>query len=386
MKKICGLPEAVSALKKQFLIVLALGIASVSCSQSPKEKVDLTHQLKQLTNEYLALNEEASGAMLRVHQPGKLDLGYSVGFKGIQKKERLSGKEPFIAASITKTFIAVCLLKLVEEGRLHLEDKVIKYIDGSIIEKLTKYEGKSYEHQLTIEHLLRHRSGIHDYLNKGQVHLDGYKERPHKNYSLEDRLDIALSNGTAVNKINTYFYSNTNYILLGMIIEKIEKRAIDEVVKTRICDPLGLDNTTLNPSSTVVQTMWRGYYTDWDLTSFTLEFNKGNPAGGILTTADDLIKFGQGLFNGILFQDRDSLKLMLDFQKGYGLGLMLFDKSRKTGKIVGHSGFDPGYTCYLIHLETPNITLVTAINQSELKVKMPAFLPVKAVAAIKKAM
>ncbi|WP_420601522.1 serine hydrolase domain-containing protein [Flagellimonas sp.] len=369
---------------KCILYTCLILIFSNSCAQSTTSIKDLEGEFISLTNEYLKINEEASGAMVAIDHPDKPLWKFSTGFIGHAKKDQLIGEELFIAASITKTFVAVCILQLEEEGKLHITDKVSQYLDRKLLKKLTEYKGKSYEDKLTIAHLLRHTSGIFDYLNEGQVHLEGYKKSPDRTYELQERVDFALELGSATNKLGKYAYSNTNYILLGMILEKVDKKSIADVISDRIIKPLNLKNTSLNPSNDVLPKMFKGYYTDWDLTSFTLHFNKMNPAGGLLTTADDLLVFGRNLFQGRLFKSKSTLEKMLDFDKGYGLGVMQFDKSRKTGRIMGHSGFDPGYTTYLAHIEALNTTVVTVINQSELRVKMPAFLVVKTVESIKK--
>jgi len=354
----------------------------VSSQSSEALKTDLTS----LADEYLKINSEASGVMAAVDYPNTLNWKYTVGHMGQKKENELQGDEPFIAASITKTFVAACMLQLEEEGLLSLEDKAIQYLDEKMVKRLTAFEGKTYEKELTVEHLLRHTSGINDYLNDGQVHLNALKTEPEKRYSLQDRIDIALKVTPSINRLGKYKYSNTNYILLGMIAEKIEKKNIADIIESRIVKPLGLENTSLKPSKEVLPKMFKGYYTDWDLTEFTLNFNRMNSAGGILTNIDDLLLFGKAVFSGKLFKSKSTLDKMLDFEKGYGLGVMLYGKSRKTGRIMGHNGFDPGYTCYLAYLEKQKATIVTVINQSELKVVMPAFLIVKTVDSIKKSL
>lgn len=344
----------------------------------------MERELVSLTDEYLRINPEASATLLGVDLPKSEPWIYGSGFQSIKKEKPLHGKEAFIAASVTKTFVAVCILQMEEEGLLSLEDKAADYLDESMLRQLTTYKGKSYEKQLTIRHLLQHRSGIEDYLDEGQVHLHAYQQEPDREYTLDNRMAIALNVAPSCNKLGTYHYSNTNYILLGLIAEKIVGETIATLLDQRIIGPLQLSNTSLQSSEAVLPRMLRGYYTDWDLTAFTLHFNQNNPAGGLLTTVDDLLVFGNALFSGRLFKSKATLDKMLDFKKGYGLGVMLFGKSGKTGKVMGHSGFDPGYTCYLIHLEKLQTTVVTVINQSERKVVMPAFLAVKAVDRLKR--
>ncbi len=364
-------------LQLKFLLLFFILFTSYSYTQINRDS------LAAIADEYLKINTEASGVITAVSVPGNTNWKYNKGHVSLSKEKKLQGNEQFIAASITKTFIAVCILQQEEEGLLSITDKVIDHLDLQMIRGLTNFKGKSYENELTIEHLLRHTSGIFDYLNEGQVHLEAYKNTPQKTYSLEDRIDIALEVGNAVSKPGKYHYSNTNYILLGMIAELADKKDIDKILDQRVVRPLGLKNTSLNPSAEHIPFMMKGYYTDWDLTSFTLHFNKQNAAGGILTTVDDLLLFGQGVFQGKLFKRQSTLDKMLDFEKGYGLGVMQYEKTKKTGRVMGHSGFDPGYTCYLAYLEKPGITVVTVINQSELRVVMPAFLIVKTVQLLK---
>ncbi|MEL6975745.1 MAG: serine hydrolase domain-containing protein [Bacteroidota bacterium] len=368
-----------------FTIIFMFTVLENGCAQKPGNIKELKEEIINLSKEYLELNKYASGVITRISYPDSLDLIYTSGYRDNKDLNALNGEELFIAASITKTFMAVCILQQMEENLLSLDDKVVKYVDKETLRKLTRFKNRSYGNEITIEHLLRHTSGIVDYLNKGEVHLSGLNNNPNRNYSLQERLDFALELGenTATNKPGKYYYSNTNYILLGIIAEKVDKKDISKIFENRIIKPLELSNTSLNPSNTAINEMFNGYYENRDLTKFTLEFNRNNPAAGILTNVDDLIAFGKAVFQGALFANDRTFVMMLDFNDGYGLGVMQFEKSRKTGRVIGHSGYDPGYTSYLIYLEDIDTCIVTVINQSELKVEMPAFLVVKIVAAFK---
>lgn len=369
---------------KEAILTIILAIVITSCQSQETISIN-AKTLDSLANEYLKLNPEASGVIAVVSNPNDINWKYATGFIDQRKTKKLTGKELFIAASITKTFMAAIILQMEEEGKLSIKDKVINYLNKATIASLTTYKNKSYENELTIEHLLRHTSGIFDYLNEGKVHLNAYKNYPNRNYSLQDRIDICIKQGNAKSKPGKYYYSNTNYILLGMIAEKIDKKLISKIFDDRIIKPLKLNNTTLNTTKEDhINKMMKGYYTDWNLTSFTLNFNKDNAAGGILTSVNDLVLFSNGLFTGKLFKKVGTLKKMLDFKKGYGLGVMKFESSRKAGKVYGHSGFDPGYTCYMAYMEKFDCSIINVINQSELRVVMPAFLIVKTVAEIKK--
>ncbi len=365
--------------------IILFSILEHGCAQKPNSTENLKDEIINLSQEYLELNKYASGVITRISYPDSLDFVYAAGYRDQKDTNALKGDEQFIAASITKTFLAVCILQQMEENLLSLDDKVVKYVDNEALQRLTQYKNRSYENELTIEHLLRHTSGIVDYLNKGKVHLNALNITPNQNYTLQERLDFALDLGehTATNKLGKYNYSNTNYILLGMIAEKVDQTDISEIFENRIIEPLGLSFTSLDPPSTAIKKMFNGYYENRDLTKFTIEFNRDNPAAGILTNVDDLVTFGRAVFQGSLFANNRTLEMMLDFNKGYGLGVMQFEKSHKTGRVIGHSGYDPGYTSYLVYLEDIDTCIVTVINQSELRVEMPAFLVVKIVAAFK---
>ena len=355
------------------------------CAQNPKSSNEIREKVIELSNNYLKQNDYASGVITRISYPDSLEFTHTNGYKNKEEYNTLKGNEQFIAASITKTFVAVCILQQVEENLIALDDKVMNYVDKEVLRKLTTYKGRSYENELTVEHLLRHKSGIVDYLNQGEVHINGLNNEPNRSYTLQERLDFALELGdnTATNRLGKYNYSNTNYILLGIIAEKIDQMEISNIFQNRIIEALELKNTSLSPPDSVAKEMFNGYYEDRDLTEFTLAFNKDNPAAGVLTNVDDLVTFARAVFRGDLFKSDRTLELMLDFEDGYGLGIMKFGKSRKTGKIMGHSGYDPGYTSYLVYLENIDACIVTVINQSELRIEMPAYLVVKIVALLK---
>ncbi len=368
----------------KFLFLSFFLLVTTHLSAQKKDTLSFSKQsIGYLADEYLAINPQASGVIVAIDYPGKLSWRYATGHRSMEKIKPLNGDEPFIAASITKIFISVIILQMQEEAKLSIEDKVIQYLDPDLIRQLTTFGGNSHEEVLTIEHLLRHTSGISDYLNKTQTHLNGYRNAPDKVYSFKDRMQIALKVPSS-QKFGKYHYSNTNYLLLGMIVEKIDQMNASAILDKRIFTPLKLENSSLMPSKTILPQMLKGYYTDWDLTSFSFHFNKGNTAGGLLTTTADLLKFGKSVFTGALFKSKATLARMLEFEKGYGLGVMQFEKSKKAGRVIGHSGFDPGYTCYLAYLEKLNTTVLTLINQSELEVIMPAFLLVKIIHLIKK--
>lgn len=363
-----------------FSIGILIGLALQANSQERSIRKDTAASY---SRQYLAFNPEASAVLLSISFAGDSSWYFAEGVTRQKGSTSATSSNRFMAASITKTFVATVILKLEEEGRLALSDLANTYLDSEMLRSLTTYKGRSYEEKITIENLLRHTSGIQDYLNEGKVHLNGYENDPYKKYVAHERVDLAVEMGEAVSKPGKYHYSNTNYILLGMIAEQILKKDIATILNEYIFDPLSLGATTLAMTEQDSVDMIHGYYTDWDLTRFVLNFNRMNAAGGLLTNQKDLITFMHALFRGELFQKSGTLSKMLDFQKGYGLGVLLYEKSAKLGRVYGHSGFDPGYTTYLAYIESRDICIIATINQSELRVQKPAFLIYKLVQEFK---
>jgi D-alanyl-D-alanine carboxypeptidase len=236
-------------------------------------------------------------------------------------------------ASITKTFTATVVLQLVAEGRLSLDDSVQKLLPGVIT-------GHGYDPaRITVRQLLQHTSGIPDYVSSPGFLTPQSLARTRQPQQL---VDLALRLGPPV---HGWLYSDTNYILLGMIIQKVTGQSPGTEISRRILEPLGLRDTSFPLTSTQIPAPYaHGYYGPIDVTNLS---NPSNPwtAGAIISTTDDVARFYRALLTGRLLppaQLREMLTTMpVDnpselFPEHYGLGI--YSVQLSCGTAWGHDG------------------------------------------------
>lgn len=240
----------------------------------------------------------------------------------------LDGHSPFAIASVTKTFTASLVLQLVEEGRLSLRDRAADVLPGVRVP-----EG------VTVSQLLRHTSGIADILPTLRDPLNADLERNWTPAEVAARVAQPwFLPGRA------YGYSNTNFVLLGMIVERVGGRPYAEQLRQRILEPLGLDETGLLLTKGAPPLMMRSWASAF------------GTAGRMYASAHDLLAWGDALYGGRVLAPA-SLRQMLTFKRhNYGLGAETIHVGELTG--YGHSGLLRGYTTLLVHLPEQDVTLV----------------------------
>ncbi|MEV8440025.1 serine hydrolase domain-containing protein [Actinosynnema sp. NPDC051121] len=249
----------------------------------------------------------------------------------------------FRIGSATKTFVATVVLQLVDEGRVGLDDPVDRYVAG-----VPKGD------RITVRQVLNHTSGLYDY-----AHEEGYSTNRwrggdrFRTYRPQELLDVAFAGTPYFEPGEGWHYSNTNYIVAGMLVERVTGRTYGDEVRSRILRPLGLIHTSVPgwwPG--LPQPHARGYAeVDGRLVDATLM----NPsldwaAGEMISTADDLDRFFDALLSGRLTSaaSLDAMRRTVDGTGtifAYGLGLQRFDLP--CGRSVwGHGGELIGYLTY----------------------------------------
>ena len=239
--------------------------------------------------------------------------------------------------SITKTFVATVVLQLAAEGRLSLNDSLQKWLPGVIT-------GHGYHPaQITIRELLQHTSGVQDYTS-----APGFltEQNLAKTWQPQQLVDIALRLGPPV---HGWLYSDTNYILLGMIIQKVTGQSPITEIQRRILLPLGLHGTSFPLTSTQIPAPYaHGYYGPLDATNLV------NPsvawtAGAMISTVDDVARFYRALLTGRLLPPAQQRELLTTipvddtgelFAERFGLGI--YSVQLSCGTAWGHDGGYPG--------------------------------------------
>ena len=252
--------------------------------------------------------------------------------------------------SNTKTFVAVVILQLVQEGKITLDEPIETYLPG-----LLHGEGIDAA-KITVRQLLQHTSGLPEYTDTVPGETDIFQIRDNY-YSTRDLLDVALSKPAAFEPGSQFRYTNTNYIVLTLLAEKVTHRPLAEQITQRIIEPLGLTHTYYpNPGEEDIRnTHPHGYHRNtptenWqDITHMDPSWAGG--AGAMISTPSELTTFIQATFDGTLLSpdsitemqktvDTDHPELGMN---GYGLGIFSLPLSC-GGEAWGHTGGLFGYT------------------------------------------
>ncbi len=267
----------------------------------------------------------------------------NVGYADVEHKIESDSNTRYHIGSISKMFTAVLIYQLVEEGKLHMDTCLSQF-----------FPEVTNSQRIHISHLLQHRSGLVNFTNDSSyLH---YMELPHTRRQLLDRFAQSPS---AFEPDTKAAYSNTNYILLSMIIEKICDSSYDEVLQQRICKPLGLRNTRV---ATIINTQDHeaqsyDFRSDRWVTSTQTHMSVPLGAGAIESTPQDLCRFIEQLFAGKLIQD-STLQRMITIRDHYGSGILQFPYNER--KAYGHNGGIDGFQGMLIYL--PETSLAMAIT------------------------
>lgn len=290
---------------------------------------------------------------------------------------------PYFLGSISKTYTAVTVLRLAEEGRLSLDDTVERFLPSFP-------EGS----KITIRHLLGHTSGLKDFYSYIYYRPDREEmiELVTKRWSQEELLELAGRFGRWFDPGTDWSYSSTNYYLLGVIVERVSRLSLPEAYRRYIYEPLGIRGTWLawheEPRTPLpMPTGHMGPVEEWKHSEMFGELGETTVldrspvewgAGGLVAPAEESIRFLRGLFAGDLLAPA-SLESMTQFRStpplgvsdpnatssdpsdGYGLGLVRVERAGFT--LLGHGGLFTGHTAGLWHIPDRGITIALYFNR-----------------------
>lgn len=251
----------------------------------------------------LYANKKFMGSVSVFHK-GQEIYSKSVGFSNVLKNTMNNHDTKFRIGSITKTFTATMIMKAVEEGKLNLDDKLSKF-----------YPQIKNSDKITIDLLLRHRTGIYNFTeNEDQT----WGEQAHTEKEI---IDYVVKGGSVFNPGEKYEYSNSNYLLLGFILEKIFNRAFNTILQEKICIPAGLKNTYQTTLYNDENDEAKSYnIQDKYIINENVNFSNNKGSGSIASTPTDLNTFLAALFNGKIIS-KNSLEKMLPKTEDYGYGI-----------------------------------------------------------------
>jgi len=310
------------------------------------------------------------GAILYVSSP---DLGTWIGTAGLGEVEAGTPMRPddkFRAGSIAKTFVSVVTLQLVEEGLFSLDDPLPAVLPEGIATRFPDSD------KITVRMLLNHSSGIPEWISPAVE--EEIASDPTKVWDVNEFLELAAGQPPYFAPGAGYHYSNTDYNLLGLIIEGVTGRSWRDEVNERVIKPLHLDNTMLpEPGDVSIPgNHAHGYAATSgamiDITAVDPSMAGAAGGGALVTTVSDLARFLNAVLSGELFQNVETLDDMLTFidapdqggQVGYGLGMQKYVLPDGT-EIIGTLGMTAGYVAFVGDLPAQELTIAAAMNRMD---------------------
>ncbi len=283
----------------------------------------------------------------------------AAGYSDLKTKKEMKKNDRFLIGSITKLFIGVTSVKLADSGIFNLDDNLDQWLPIDITDHIP------HSNLITIRHLLSHTSGLFDYLNDSPAFIQILLSNPTINRTELEAFAFAADKPLHFTPGTEYRYSNTNYLLMGLIINAATNEHYTQLIRELILTPLELNNTFhLSEPQGSYLPYTRGYeesngilYDTHDLVQ-----NMAFADGGMVSTTSDLRIFIQSIFNDKQFMNSNLLETLLNSpitNSEYGLGIFM-DKEDKI--YFGHNGQHLGYLASLKYYPDSNETIVILEN------------------------
>lgn len=318
------------------------------------------------------------GAVMYISTPNGYWSG-AAGVRSLESKEPMQPNDGFSIASTSKTFVAVVVLQLVEEGRIILDRQISTYLPKDISDRIP------YSHKITVRQLLNHTSGVAEYLST-PAFLEAAKLRDRSQpWKATEAIQYIYDQKPKAPPGEEFSYTDTNYILLQLIIEQTTGMTLTQAVRERILNPLGLKNTYTELWEPPTGPVATGYIEDHDgQLQSQAKVNDGNGLGdgALISDSEDLSNFLRGLLLKKVLLSSQTVREMLAFKNPkinseYGLGIEHFQTP--CGDAFGHTGSAYGFVSIMLYIPSRDTTEVVLVNRQGIDPKAIAFEGLKAV-------
>lgn len=297
------------------------------------------------------------GAIAGVWIPGQGQWTLAAGLSDITTAAPPTVADHYRIASTTKTFVATVVLQLVDEGKLSLDDPLGQFIAGIP-------NGDA----ITVRHLLTMTSGVYNYIYEPLIAV-GYEQDPLVPFEPAQVVEILRAHGAAdFAPGEQAAYSDSNYVLLGLIVEQVTGKTIAEEITTRLLAPLGLTGTSFASTPDMPEPFLRGYAAEAPQAPLR-DVTRSNPdvawaAGAMISTLTDQHTWLTAMLTGdLLSPETQAERLQIlpwaedPIHAGYGMGVL------ETGGLLGHSGGIMGYSSWSMQEPESGITIVSVANE-----------------------
>ena len=312
------------------------------------------------------------GATVGVALPDGRVIALATGLADTARRTPMRPADRMLAGSVGKTFVAAVALQLVREGKLSLDDPVARHLGGE-----PWYPRLPNAPTITVRHLMTHTSGIRRYEFKQAV-TDLITREPDHVWTPAERVSFVLGDSVPFAAGEGWDYSDTNYILLGMIVERLAGQDLYALVRRRALEPLGLRNT-IPSDRRALPGVVQGYAgpnnafggTDAMIGAdgrFVVNPQMEWAGGGFASTGEDLARWAKALYEGRLHDSAtvarmtEGVPARLGPDVRYGLGVIV--RPTRLGTSWGHSGFFPGYQTDVMYWPALKLAVAIQINTS----------------------
>ncbi|MBS1600971.1 MAG: beta-lactamase family protein [Bacteroidetes bacterium] len=306
--------------------------------------------------------ESEPGAIVAIRYHDEIIFKKGYGLANIDKKTRIESFTNFNIGSLTKQFTAYSILKLADEGKLSLDDKLIKYFPAF---------NPDIGNKIMIRQLLTHSSGIIDHYGFTNTNIV-------KHATDKDVLEAIIHvDSTYFVPGEHYRYSNTAYCLLALIIEKLSRMSYHDFIQKNIFEPLGMNHSALLKIGSPIYNAALGYHVDQEKKKIeTLDLDQSiffstEGDGGIYTSMDDYLKWSDAWQNGNklknqILQNARSAHFPVDSvnKLSYGYGWFISEKNKE--KIVYHTGSNGGFRAISFFIPSYKYQLVIFSNRDDI--------------------
>lgn len=319
-------------------LLMGLSLGTVLSQNFNKPKLDSLMDI-------LAEKNNAMGSLI-ISSDGAVVYSRAIGYSQISSNEKLpaTNQTKYRIGSITKMFTATMIFQLIEDGKLSLTTTVDKYFPQ------LPNAGK-----ITISNLLNHRSGLHNFTDDPE-----YQTWMTQPKTREEMLAIIAKGGVDFQPNEKFSYSNSGYVVLGYILEKVSKQSYSKYLSNRITSKIGLSNTYVATRTETKKNESFSYRfsTSWEQAPET-DMSIPGAAGAIVSTPADLAKFIESLFSLKLVSNA-SLSQMKTLTDGYGMGMFQIPFYEKQA--FGHNGGIDGFESTLAYFPEDDLAVAYCTN------------------------
>jgi D-alanyl-D-alanine carboxypeptidase len=336
------------------LILFTAFTAAPGCSSDPTAELKAT--LDRAVNK-AASDSHLTGAIVGLSIPGSMDFVRTLGVSDTKTKRPLSVDDHFRIGSVTKLFTGTAVLQFVDQGRIRLTDPISRYVDGV----------PSGDH-ITIDMLGRMRSGLFDYMADDKFlerYLDEVRRGPDAAaFTPRELLDVAFAHPLRFAPGTKTEYSNTNFVLLGLAVERVTGQPFGEYLRQNILAPMGLSGTSYPRNGVLPERYAHGYSSAPE--GDVVDTSSWNPAvaaaaGQMVSTFTDLKTWLPAVARGALLAastHADRLSRATELATGTSYAFAITD----FNGWIGHDGEIPGYITIAAYLPQRDATLVLLAN------------------------